>query len=76
VASAHRVLRLLLRARRLGAAEVTASLSEILGSHWDAAEASLIRVALRYNEEFARSLETDPPVMSENKGRDSRRDVG
>lgn len=61
VSSVHRVLRLLVRARRGGAAEETESLSTILASHWDAAEGSLDRVALRYNEEYARSLEVDLP---------------
>jgi hypothetical protein len=61
VSSAHRVLRLLILARRLGAAEETESLSSILRSHWDAAESSLIKVAIRYNEEYARSLELFPP---------------
>jgi hypothetical protein len=61
VASVHRAFRLLMRARRRGAAGVTESLSTILRSHWDAAEASLVRVALRYNAEYARSLETTPP---------------
>ncbi len=61
VSSVHRVLLLLIRARRRGAAEETESLSNILRSHWDAAEASLFKVALRYNEEYARSLETFPP---------------
>jgi len=61
VSSVHRVLRLLIRARRRGAAEETESMSSILRSHWDVAEASLVDVALRYNDEYARSLETNPP---------------
>jgi hypothetical protein len=61
VSNAHRVLRLLIRARRRGAAAATESISNILRSHWDGAEASLVDVALRYNDEYARSLEVDPP---------------
>lgn len=61
VSSVHRVLLLLIRARRRGAAEETESLSNILRSHWDAAEASLTKMALRYNLEYARSLESQPP---------------
>jgi len=61
VSSVHRVLRLLVRARRRGAAEETESLSTILQTHWEAAEASLVKVALCYNEEYARSLESKPP---------------
>jgi len=62
VSSAHRVFRLLILARRHGAAEETESLSGILRSHWTAAERSLQRVALRYNETYARSLVLDPPA--------------
>jgi len=69
VSSAHRVLRLLVGARRRGAAEETESLSTILGAHWDAAESSLVQVARRYNEEYAYSLESHPPVMRQ-LGRD------
>lgn len=63
VANAHRVVRMLVRARRHDAAEETESLSTILGSNWDAAEASLMNVAVRYNEEYARSLEVFPPMV-------------
>jgi len=62
VSSVHRVLRLLVLARRRGAAEETESLSKILQSHWDAAQSSLVHVALRYNDEYARSLDLCPPV--------------
>jgi len=73
VASAHRVLRLLIRARRRGAAEETETLSGILRSHWDAAEASLVDIALSYNDEYARSLAIDPPNQRDRKlGRDGR----
>jgi hypothetical protein len=61
VSSVHRVFRILILARRHGAAEETESLSCILRSHWDAAESSLEQVALHYNEEYARSLEVFPP---------------
>ncbi|MCU0305964.1 MAG: hypothetical protein MUC56_18065 [Thermoanaerobaculales bacterium] len=64
VASTHRVLRLLVRAKRHGAADQADSLTAILRSHWDAAEASLLRVAVRYNEAYLRSLELDPPVVA------------
>jgi len=62
VASVHRVFRLLVLARRRGAAEETESLSTILQSHWDAAESSLMEVAVRYNAEYARSLDLSPPA--------------
>jgi len=61
VANAHRVFRLLVLARRRGAAEETESLSTILRSHWDAAERSLYDVAVRYNAAYASSLESAPP---------------
>lgn len=61
VASVHRVFRLLVLARRRGAAAETESLSTILRSHWDAAERSLSAVAVRYNVEYTRSLESTPP---------------
>jgi hypothetical protein len=76
VSSAHRVLKMLVKARRFGAAEVTASLSEILRSNWVSAEAPLIELARRYNEEYARSLELSPPIASENEGRAEAADVG
>jgi hypothetical protein len=63
VASSHRVLRLLVRAKRHGAAEEADSLAAILRSNWDTAEASLMAVAVRYNEAYARSLELEPPVV-------------
>jgi hypothetical protein len=64
VASSHRVFRLLIRARRRSAADETDSLAAILRSHWDAAEASLARVAVRYNETYARTLEEHPPTSA------------
>ena len=67
VSSAHRVLRLLMHARRHGAEGETESLSKILQMHWDAAEKSLVQVALRYNEEYARSLESNPPHSADQR---------
>lgn len=72
VASTHRVLRMLVLARRRGAAAQTESLSMILRSHWDAAERSLVGLAVRYNEAYARSLEVDPPGGVENRVRNPR----
>jgi hypothetical protein len=69
VASSHRVLRLLVRAKRRGAAEEADSLAAILRSHWTAAEVSLIRVALRYNETYGRSLGLDAPVVEAHPDR-------
>jgi hypothetical protein len=67
VSNAHRVVRMLVRARRHDAAEETESLARILGSHWDAAEAALMGVAVRYNREYVRSLELDrPELLTEN----------
>ncbi len=62
VTNAHRVARILVRARRHDAAGETESLSTILHSHWDAAESSLMEVAVRYNAEYARSLDLAPPA--------------
>jgi hypothetical protein len=53
VANAHHVFRLLVRARRLGAAEVTRSLGEVLSSHWKVAEDSMEATAKLYNERYA-----------------------
>ncbi len=50
VSATHRVVRVLLRARRRGATEATETLGDILSSHWGAAERSLRSVAIRYNE--------------------------
>jgi len=49
VANVQHVLRLLVRARGPGAAEVTRSLGEVLSSHWGIAEASMRSAAYRYN---------------------------
>ena len=56
VANAHHVFRLLLRARRLGAAEVTRSLGEVLSSHWKVAEDSMEATANLYNERYAAAV--------------------
>jgi len=53
VANARDVLRLLVRARRLDAAEVTKSLGEVLSSHWKVASESLVATSHRYNELYA-----------------------
>ncbi len=57
VASARHVLRLLVRARRLGAAEVTKSLGEVLSSHWRVAETSMRETATLYNRRYAAEVE-------------------
>jgi hypothetical protein len=49
VANVGHVFRLLIRARRLGATEVTRSLGDVLASHWRAAEGSMRSAADRYN---------------------------
>ena len=73
VSGVHRALRLLILARRRGAAEETESLSNILRSHWDAAESSLVKVALRYNDEYVRSLELFPPEPRDTPSRSPTR---
>lgn len=52
VANSRQVFRVLLRARRLGAVEVTRSFGEVLASHWKAAEASFAGAASAYNERY------------------------
>lgn len=52
VANVRQVLRLLIRARRLGATEVTRSLGEVLSSHWKGAEESFREVADLYNAQY------------------------
>ena len=47
-----------------GSPNAADSLAAILRSHWDAAEASLVRVAVRYNEAYARTLEEHPPTSA------------
>lgn len=74
VASVHRVFRLLVLARRRGAAAETESLSTILRSHWDAAERSLADVAVRYNAEYARSLASAPPRTDRGRPRQGSAD--
>jgi hypothetical protein len=53
VANVQHVLRLLIRARRLGAAEVTRSMGEVLSSHWRVAESSMRETAVLYNRWYA-----------------------
>lgn len=69
-ANAHRIVRTLVRARRRGAAGETESLSGILSSNWNAAEQALMGTAVRYNREYARSLELDPPPAARNRGQE------
>ena len=57
VANVGHVFRLLVRARRLGAAEVTRSLGEMVSSHWLAAEGSLRSAASRYNALYQLALD-------------------
>jgi hypothetical protein len=65
VSTSHRILALLSRALRQGPAGVTKALGEILGTNWDAAEQSLLEVALCYNELYVQRplppSETAPP---------------
>ncbi len=56
VANTHHVLRILARARRLGAAEVARSLGDVLASHWKGAEASLVGVGEDYNRRYGIEL--------------------
>ena len=49
VANARHVLRLMVRARRLGAAEVTKSIGEMMSSQWRVAEDSMRETASLYN---------------------------
>jgi len=57
VGNANHVLRILFRARRLGAAEVARSLGDVLASHWKGAEASLVGVGQDYNRRYQLELE-------------------
>ena len=52
VANAHQVFRLLVRARRLGAAEVTRSLGEVLSSNRKVVEDSMRDTAHLYNDRY------------------------
>ena len=57
VANARHVLRVLVRARRLGAAEVTRSFGEVFSSHWKVASESLAITSQRYNARYAAEVE-------------------
>jgi hypothetical protein len=57
VANARHVLRLLVRAHRLGAAEVTKSIGEVFSSHWKVASASLVATSRIYNARYAAEVE-------------------
>jgi hypothetical protein len=61
VANVRHVLRLLVRARRLGAAEVTRSLGEVLSSHWRVAESSMRETAILYNRLYAAEVAARVP---------------
>ena len=79
VANVHHVFRLLVRARRLGAAEVTRSLGEVLSSHWRMAEGSLEDTARRYNERYRAEIAArktgGPPPVQESSDRLPVRDI-
>ena len=53
VVSVRHVFRLLVRARRLGATEVTKSFGEVLSSHSKVAEASMCETVILYNRWYA-----------------------
>ncbi len=57
VANVHHVGRLLLDARRLGAAAVTRSIADLLGSQWQTVEESLRNTASLYNFRYRQALE-------------------
>jgi hypothetical protein len=57
VANARNVLRVLVRARRLGAAEVTKSFGEVFSSHWKVALESLVTTSQQYNSRYAAEVE-------------------
>lgn len=57
MANVQHVLRLLARARRMGASEVTRSLGDVLASHWRVAEASLRSTADLYNGFYVAEVE-------------------
>ena len=58
VANARNVLRVLARARRLGAAEVAKSFGEVFSSHWKVASESLVTTSQRYNAKYAAGIES------------------
>lgn len=57
MANVHHVLRLLVRARRIGASEVTKSLGDVLASHWRGAESSMRSTAELYDGFYAAEVE-------------------
>ena len=79
VANAHHVLSLMVRARRLGAAEVTRSLGEMISSHWRMAEGSLEDTARRYDERYRAEIAArrtgGPPPVQESFDRFPARDI-
>jgi len=56
VANVRHVFRLLLRARRLGAAEVTKSIGEVLSSHSKSAGESLVATSRLYDQRYAAAV--------------------
>ena len=79
VANAHHVLRLMVRARRLGATEVTRSLGDMISLHWRMAEGSLKDTARRYDERYRAEIAArktgGPPPVQESFGRLSGPDI-
>lgn len=57
VANVHHVGRLLVDARRLGAAAVTRSIADLLGSQWQTVEESLRSTASLYNFRYRQALD-------------------
>lgn len=68
VANVHHVFRLLLQARRLGAAQVTRSIAGLLTSHWEVAERSLRETTSLYNRRYALAVAS----AAANEDTDSR----
>jgi len=76
VANVQHVLRPLVRARGLGAAEVTRSLGDVLSSHWGVAEASMRIAAYRYDALCAEeALDSRPSGSSSTSGARSRSSI-
>lgn len=72
--NARQVFRILVRARRLGAAEVSRSFGEVLASHYTAAEASFSHAASAYNERYRSEVaarESNEPEVETQGGTES-----
>ena len=65
-ANAHQVFRVLVRARRLGAAEVSRSFGEVLASHWKGAETSFAHAAHTYNDRYRAAVAEREEDHSQN----------